>query len=94
MTKTLNITPVENYLLFVATSSAPVEGTRLSDFPKLEAAKKLFQCDPFDGSRPVEVPNELLKYVRACWDALPVGRVPRTDDLPAAIDNVTKQLKE
>lgn len=94
MTKTLTLAPIENYLLFVALTQAPVEGTRLSDLTGLDAAKKLFQCPAFEGTRDVEVSHENLKYIRACWEALPVGKIPRTDDLPAAVEAVTKQLKE
>jgi hypothetical protein len=60
----------------------------------VEAAKGLFRRERFDGEIQVEVSSDLLPLLRYAWENLPVGKVPRFDDLPAAIERVTKQLKE
>ena len=95
MNKTLNVTAYDNYLLWFACCHSPLDGLRLADLPRLEAAKKLFQGrERFDGAVAVEVPADLLPYVRAAWEALPVGKLVRVDDLPDAVARVTAQLKE
>lgn len=92
--KTLTLNTYENYLLWFAAVHAPLDGLRLSDLPKLEAAKKLFQCERFDGDRTVEVPTDIMPYVKATWEALPIGKLTRTDDLPATVAAVSAKLKE
>lgn len=93
--KTLSLNTYENYLLWFAVVHAPLDGLRISDLPKLEEAKKLFvHEEPINGERQVEVSAELLRYLRATWDALPVGKLARTDDLPIAVKSITEKLKD
>lgn len=94
MTKTLTLTPIQNFLMHFALTKAHIPGTRLDDLDNLFAARKLFACDPFDGERTVEVPSPLVRYVQAAWPLLPVGELPRTDDLPDAVKAVTEKLKD
>ena len=90
---TLTLTNYENYLVWVGLVHAPLEGLRLSDLPKIEAAKKAFVCERFDGDRTVELEADLAPILRAAWGAFPLGKIARTDDLPAAVERVTKQLE-
>ena len=94
MTKTLTINAYENSLLLLAIVQSPLEGLRIADLPRVEAAKGLFRRERFDGEIAVEVPSDLVPLLRHAWDNLPVGKIPRFDDLPAAVERVTKQLKE
>ena len=92
--KTLTITNYENYLLWFAAVHSPLDGLRLSDLAHLEALKKLFQTERFEGEKSVEISPTLFPYLRAAWEAFPLGKVARTDDLPAAVERVGNQLKE
>lgn len=94
MTKTLNLNGLENFLLWTAVTKGKIPNTSLEDLDNLFAARKLFVCEPFEGERTVEVPAPLVAYVKAAWRGLPVGELPRTDDLPDAVKAVTEKLKE
>lgn len=93
MTHTIAITNFENYLLWFACVHSPLDGLRLSDLPKLEECKKLFQRERFEGEHSVEIPAELMPYVRAVWESMPIGKLARTDDLPSAVTSVSEKLK-
>ena len=94
MTKTLTVNNFENYLLWFAMTKGKIQGVSLDDLDNIMAARKLFISAPFDGERAVEVDMKYMPYIRAAWSGIPVGELPRTDDLPDAVKSVAEKLKE